>query len=237
VKPYHNAAEWQDHRGFRIFDWYIAITKAILLEPRPVLLLGIGNQPGNNGEISLDTQSQTSKHLSVARLLAGESIKGLEPIPSEVLGGAFWVLVAPSNSPHALQAWFGINGKSKPIVSAIKKWVRKERRAKPSPHRKADPTPPTPQEDAGIHHYLLLPSYDWGISNIRPDAIRPFLKKHKPTIGFSLNEAARAKRVTVIGGPQIIPEVALNKLRAKGCIVDRMEGDGIDIASKTITKS
>jgi hypothetical protein len=238
VKPYHKAVEWQDHRGFRIFDWYLAITEAILLESRPVFLLGMGNLPGKNGDIHPDTQSQTSKHLNVARLLAGETIKGLDPIPSEVLGGAFWVLTAPPNSPYEHQAWFYGNTKTKPIVNAIKKWVRKGKKDLPTPQGKVEPdAPPTQEDGPEIHHYLLLPNYDWGISNIRPEAIRPFLQKHKPTIGFSLKEATRAKRVTVIGGPQIIPEVALNKLRAKGCIVDRIDGDGIDIASKISSKS
>jgi hypothetical protein len=90
---------------------------------------------------------------------------------------------------------------------------------------------PPQKEIHAIRHYLLLPSYQWGISDYHLDVIRPFVKKHQPTIGFCLDEAQNAQRVTVIGGEACFPEASLNQLRAAGAIVQRIDEDGTDIAS------
>jgi hypothetical protein len=82
-----------------------------------------------------------------------------------------------------------------------------------------------------IAHYLLLPSYEGEISDVHLDLIRPFVKKHHPTIGFSIQEASLAQRVTVIGGNGTYPQNEINQLRSAGCIVQQIEGHGIDIAS------
>jgi hypothetical protein len=86
-----------------------------------------------------------------------------------------------------------------------------------------------------IAHYLLLPAYDWGIADWHLNLVRPFIKKHRPAIGFSLAEAACAVRVTVVGGPRDFPDSALDELRAAGCQVERLQGvgpdSGTDIAS------
>ena len=64
------------------------------------------------------------------------------------------------------------------------------------------------------------------------DVIRPYLLRHHPTLGFSLAEAALAKRVTILGGEQIFPEDELDKLRHAGCEVERVTGDGTSIATQ-----
>ncbi len=79
--------------------------------------------------------------------------------------------------------------------------------------------------------YLLLPSFDWGVSDWHLDVIKPFVKRHKPTIGFSLNEASSAKRVIVIGDEQDFPEDYLLQLRQAGCLVDRINENGTSIAT------
>jgi hypothetical protein len=83
-----------------------------------------------------------------------------------------------------------------------------------------------------IQHYLLLPSYDWGISDWHLEVIRPFVKKHQPTIGFSLKEAVLANKVTIIGSNQTFPDEIVERLRASGCEVERISGDGTTIATE-----
>ncbi|MBI9043254.1 MAG: hypothetical protein JEZ06_02140 [Anaerolineaceae bacterium] len=85
-----------------------------------------------------------------------------------------------------------------------------------------------------IDHYLLLPSYEWGVADYHLDLIRPILKKHKPTMGFSLKEAALAKRITVVGTQQVYPDEILDKLKANGAEVDRIYGFGTQVASDSI---
>lgn len=89
-----------------------------------------------------------------------------------------------------------------------------------------------PKINRPIQHYLLLPTYEWGISDWHLEVIRPFVKKYQPTIGFSLKEAVLASRVTVVGSSQTFPEDILDRLRAAGCAVERISGDGTTIATE-----
>ena len=68
-----------------------------------------------------------------------------------------------------------------------------------------------------IRHYLLLPGYEWGVSDWYLEVIRPFVKKYRPTVGFSPEEAERAAQVTVVGNPQNYPEDLLRRLQKAGC--------------------
>jgi 16S rRNA U1498 N3-methylase RsmE len=83
-----------------------------------------------------------------------------------------------------------------------------------------------------IAHYLLLPSYEWGIADWHLEVVRPFIKKHRPTLGFSLAEAAQAARVTVIGGEGCFAPVEIDRLRQAGCQVRQITGDGTIIATQ-----
>ena len=62
--------------------------------------------------------------------------------------------------------------------------------------------------------------------------IKPFVKKYHPTIGFSLQEACFAERVTVVGNVSIFSEDDLNVLRSSGCQVERIQGNGTSIATQ-----
>jgi hypothetical protein len=81
-------------------------------------------------------------------------------------------------------------------------------------------------------HYLLLPSFEWGVADWHLNITRPFIKRHRPTVGFSLEEALQAEQVTVIGGEEHFSEKQLTYLRNQGCLVRRVEGDGTKIASQ-----
>ena len=82
-----------------------------------------------------------------------------------------------------------------------------------------------------ISHYLLLPTFEWGIADWHLEVTRGFIKRHQPTIGFSLDEAVQADQVTVLGGVEHFSENELSQLRNQGCLVRRIEGDGTKIAS------
>lgn len=101
----------------------------------------------------------------------------------------------------------------------------------------AAPTSPAPKalSQKPIQHYVLLPTYEWGVADWHLAVIQPFLKRHLPTVGFSLREAAAAERVTVIGGAQSFPDGQLDELRNAGCEVVRISGDGTTIASQLET--
>jgi hypothetical protein len=83
-----------------------------------------------------------------------------------------------------------------------------------------------------IQHYLLIPTYDWGIADWHLEIIRPFVKKYRPVVGFSIQEASLAREVTVIGNNHSFSEEQLNHLRNSGCKVRRISGDGTSIATQ-----
>jgi hypothetical protein len=162
----------------------------------------------------------------------------VEQIPQEVLACNFWLLVASAGSRYASQAWFQPDGTPLPVVGALRQWLINRRL--PSLSTEGQEVTLTTEAKARsgpalsrpIPHYLLLPLYAWGAADWQLEALHPFIQKYHPTVGFSLVEAALAERVTVIGGAQSFPDNALERLRATGCRVERIQGDGTSIATQ-----
>jgi hypothetical protein len=238
-RPYFTPANEEDQRVFRIFDWYAAISRAILGQACPIILMAAGspldNQIPSSPLASPLIHAQTE--LSIARLMAGETVPdpedpevNLDAVTPAVLGCCFWLLATSVSSPYASQAWFQANGQTLPAVGAFRQWVN-SRPVRPEPAAPGSDTPAGKVFHPSIDHYLLLPTYDWGVADWHLEVIRPFVKKHHPTIGFSLEEAGHASHVTIIGSEQVFPEDAVNKLRASGCFVERISGDGTQIAT------
>jgi hypothetical protein len=157
-------------------------------------------------------------------------------------------LAAAPGSPSAGQAWFQPDGNTLPVVGALRQWVAgQEGQPEPVSTQVTQASMPhgisaaaaangsTQRNGHSIQHYLLLPTYEWGIADWHLDVIRPFVKKYRPTIGFSLKEASQAARVTVIGGAQSFPEAVLVELRSANCKVEQISGDGTSIASQLAT--
>jgi hypothetical protein len=215
TRPYNTPPGVEDQRGFRIFDWYLAISQAALSFSIPIFLFGMG--------YSSDVENHADRNLTIVRLLEGEFIEGYEAIPHEILGGSFGPLVDPHRD--STQGWFNHNGEPHQQADLVRQWAEKH----------SSSSHPSQEETPCIRHYLLLPSYDWGISDYHLDIIRPYIKKYQPTVGFSLDEAKNAKRVTVIGGEKMFSESSLNQLRAVGVLVKRIHEDGTDIASLLAT--
>jgi len=88
-----------------------------------------------------------------------------------------------------------------------------------------------PARQRPIRHYLLLPVQVWGIAEWHLEVVKPFVRKHRPKVGFSLKEAVLAEKVTVIGNEDVFPETVLDQLRSSGCFVERIQGDGTTIAT------
>ncbi len=222
-RPYQLPEDSQDQRGFRIFDWYLAIARSVLHEACSLILLNAG-LPGGDGATGglvepVDSQEQAKTCTNIARLLVGEQVVDpqnaeniLEPIPDAVIACNFWLLSASPNSPHIGSAWFEDKEHKRPVVDAMRAWKREWQASQASLEQAAACAP-----GRSIRHYLLLPGYEWGVSDWYLEVIRPFVKKHRPTVGFSLEEAEKSARVTVVGNPQNYPEDLLRRLQKAGC--------------------
>lgn len=232
TQPYHTPADSQDQNGFRIFDWYQAVARAILGREVPIILLqaGTSNDPTANPQIT--PLHDPLEIEAIARSLYGESVsepansEPLAPIPASILAGFFYLLSSTSQSPAAPHAWFQPDGSVCATVERLRALALSTR---PGGHL------PTAGQPDGLHpiqHYLLLPTFEWGVADWHLDMVRPLIQKYRPTIGFSVQEAALAREVTVIGNASAFPEETLDQLRLSGSTVKRIDGIGIEIASQ-----
>jgi hypothetical protein len=243
ARPYFTPPNQENQSGFYIFDWYLAIAEAVLQTQPPIILFGLEeqSQPKPVGPFITTDMSNDSMQaqLAMARLLVGtdttdSNLEPLPPVPPQVLAGNFWLLCADPGSPQASHAWFLPDGGSLPAAEALRQWLASRDTARQKVSRPLQGEP-IPDGKSIIHHYLLLPTYEWGVADWHLEVIRPFVKKYQVTVGFSLDEAAHAARVTVVGGAQSFPEEKLEQLREAGCTVERVSGDGTSIASVLAT--
>jgi hypothetical protein len=261
ARPYHTSTTDEDQRGFRIFDWYLKITEAVTGHANPILLLGVGDYSDPSMEPTITMRNvviarsmirTSTKFLSQT---PGPELpvpaEPLDPIPPQVLACNYWLLASVPDGPYSQKAWFQTEGKTLSVVDFFRQLTNKVQAVAAYQVDRPSRQPEIPcQQDTGtllvysprlspsasvntrpIAHYLLLPTYEWGLSDWYLDAIRPFVKKYRPTIGFSYSEAFQAERVTVIGDQDVFPDDVINALRASGCYVQRIEGDGTSIAT------
>lgn len=73
-----------------------------------------------------------------------------------------------------------------------------------------------------IDHYLLLPKYEWGIPEHILERARPIIREKNPTVGFSLDEASNARKVTVWNENYVFSDNDLNFLRNSGCEIEEI---------------
>ena len=85
--------------------------------------------------------------------------------------------------------------------------------------------PPPPPAPPKLGHYLLMGKPSSGKTRHALMAATDFVLKSGLTVGFSLDEAAGASAITIVGGPEVVSEEAEQSLRNLGHQVDRIGGD------------
>jgi len=239
TRPYITPQDSEDHLGFRIFDWYIAITNAAIGRTCPIVLLAAGSRIGDQTDPrspAVDVHAHTWQNMNLIQLMSGRNQES-DLVPDEVLTCNFWLLSTAQRDERVTQAWYKPDGSQLPIVQQVKEWAS-NRGADPSFTAKSMPSPaPYLQASQQISHYLLLPSPEWGVADYHLEVIRPFIKKYQPTIGFSPVEASHAKKVTVVSGVSNFSESIIDGLLAAGCIVEQISGDGMNIASPSSSQN
>ena len=147
-----------------------------------------------------------------------------------MVAACFWLLAAEPASPQAAQAWFDAEGQPRPAAAALRAQHRER-----SQKRRQQAAGKAFGALAGGHpirHYLLLPGFEWGVPDWYLEIIRPFVKKHRPTVGFSVDEASLAERVTVVGNSPHFSQELVCRLENAGCLVEKIGGDGTSIATQ-----
>jgi hypothetical protein len=243
AKPYHTPADQQDHKGLYIFEWYSSIIKAELGEKRPIFVQRTGSlldSPKGVPTEKISTARHTNNNLELYSKFY--IFPGQEPIlfAPEVMAACFWLLSASKGENEATQAWFQSNREYLPVVDAIRGWLGSKKIpshlvAPTSPDEKSISIEPQSPDPSGTHykaiqHYLLLPSYGWGVADWDLDSVMPFIHQEKPAIGFSPMEAKHAKIVTVFEPKKGYWDKQISDFCKAGCQVQRLSVDGTIIA-------
>jgi len=235
VRPYAQQSEGQDHRGFRLYEWYQPVIEKVLGHSLPMVVCANGPQSGQVGAPMTDSQLYAEQAVEMARLLmAGE-------LPDTVLNNAFWLLAAERGQDCFQHSWFEPNGQARlPAVAALEQLEKEPRPGSPAASAPTQPTEyaahsvtrpagngrakQAPGGRKAIEHYLLLPVFEWGVTRWHLSIIQEYMEVFRPTCGFSVDEAMHARRVTIVGNAQGVGDEDVQALAAAGCVVERIAG-------------
>ena len=226
----------QDQRGLFIHEWYLSVCQQQLGAVLPIFLLGAGSYPGDAPphreearppDWTLDETQQARRNLDLlGRVLAAD-------FPAQVQAACFWLLAEDraGRQPETASGqagWFQVDKEGirrSQIVDQARRWINLGRQ----PELPSVPAPATASHktipEHPISHYILLPLYSWGAAGWDMALIAPLLQQGHPTVGFSLEEARLAGRVTVVGGSGAFSAESLDFLRTAGCAVDCLGGE------------
>jgi hypothetical protein len=211
--------ENQDHLGFRTWEWYSDIIKSITNTYPKFFLFwyGTSNLIQGNG---LDS----SLSLDLLISIANDSINNNPELvlKDNVISCNFWLLSETSNSNQSNLRWFKENGK--PLNNSIDTLVGLKKEHQNLINKSEFKLANNVAEWVySIDHYLLLPTYEWGVPEHVLERIRPLIRQTKPTVGFSIPEASLARKVTVWNENSIFSQEEINFLRNSGCQVDQQK--------------
>ena len=213
----------EDHIGFNTWKWYADLANEVLnVNPKFFLFYyGMSRVAGNK----LNSDNSFEQMVDIALALSGDT-ENANALPDTILGCCFWLLSAAESDPHGKTSYFDATGKPKEAgIPAYKQKIvqsTKQKQEYAVSSRLAEWVYP-------IDHYLLLPSYDWGIPENTLDRIRPIIRDSRPTIGFSVIEATNARKVTVWNENGAFSEHDIQLLRESGCLVEEQLVNSIGI--------
>jgi len=249
TQPYSVPADSQDQRGFHSFEWYEEVIQARLGMPRPLLMVAGGARLGEASDPdypALDETRHATCNMEIMQAMSNGQL------PGYLMNVAYYVLAAQEGSAADKAAWYRPNGATLAAVGAVKQQVaaalqamaatekrlpgilvKRGKRAalgvKAAAEAEADSPSPTQAGEKAIYHYLLLPTFEWGISSWHWTAVWDYVSRFQPTCGFSMDEALTAEHVTIVGNEQGISVEMELILREAGCQVERICGqDGAE---------
>ena len=141
-------------------------------------------------------------------------------MPPEILACNFWPLAASPGYPEAKLSWFRSDEDPLPVVDAMKSFLA----TRSIPDNNNYPNVKS-LNNHPIAHYLLI-TEDTLSKAAQSSILQKFQQKYKPTVGYSIDEAILAKRVTIYGDKDTFPDTLITYLLDSGCQVERIGEDG-----------
>jgi hypothetical protein len=226
ARPYLTPPGSQDQRGFHLFEWYDEIIEARLGELRPFVTLAGGPRLGDHTDATFPPTDDL-RHASCIQDITNTLHE--ERLPKHLLNVNLWLLAAGEGSPFAAEAWYRPGGITLTAAHALK---QAPSHGLPPARRREDESKALGLEQAAskmsggtekmLRHYVLLPVFEWGVSDWHWSAALDFVKAHRPVCGFSVDEATHAERVTIVGNEQGVSPAVEEILRQAGCAVERI---------------
>ncbi len=221
-KPYIESKTNQSHIGFNTWEWYLEIVQEQLNATPKVLLFwyGAGDVLQNKLDPNVDLETVIKLTEISTDFTPGENL------PDHIIACNLWIL---GSEGKPMSHEINIEPQhEKSLLEKIKslriKWKKDTNPTDYNLSKKvADWIYP-------IDHYLLLPKYDWGISEHILEKVRPIIQDSKPTLGFSLLEASNARKVTVWNENYAFKDNDLKILHDAGCEVEELQISGINLA-------
>jgi hypothetical protein len=198
AKPYQPAEGTEDHIGFRIFEWYQAIIQRVAGSEAPLFVVAGGYRPG--------VQARPEEPIEVQRQMYQFLLSDDAPAYLRCFN-----FDAFRNSTNDSLNWFDSKPESGSMVEAIQELQRNQQKSINANVPKT------------IEHYALLPPAGTQHALEIWQKTAPFAMAIMPTVGFSLEEALYAKKVTILAGEREVPLEAQQRLEDSGCDVTRID--------------
>jgi hypothetical protein len=231
TQPYNAPPNSQDQRGFRSFEWYAEVISSRLGHPRPLLMVAGGAKLGDSTDPNFPAVDETWHATCNTEIMQAMSNRQL---PDYLLNTAFYLICAPAGSDLEAVAWYHSDGSALSVVGAIKQQVSEAVQALADAEKVVAPKPAVKHGQASgsnqwpLYHYVLLPTFEWGVSSWHWGAVLEYVNRFRPACGFSIAEAAAAQYVTIVGNKQGVDSAAEQSLRDAGCVVERVCGQDGD---------
>lgn len=218
--PYQPKSSGEDHRGLLGFAWYQEIALKVLGIKLPILLF-------DGGQKNLDFATDSSEEFVIRFQKVCDFVNDprKQGMFDHVTGICFsfrpdfYGEEVIGTIQKYMPVWKA-KIQPEPVAQVVMKEVGKE-----SVEKSKKP----------IEHYLLLPKYEWGIAKWHLEAALPFIQKYHATVGFSLDEAVQAEKVTVVMDSDVFSDEIIGQLHDRGCQVRVFRGDGTKIAAMLAT--
>lgn len=214
AQPYATPEGQEDQLGFNNYEWMQAIVERSTGRRPAVLIMDAGNPAGDFSLAGSDTAIERLQLIIEA--CAGSEADAELTLP-QLDGSILAVAFDLDTLSMLLDGGLSLESLHSIFTSNIEKVISSGNKS--------------PQNEKPIAHYLLLPAHETGVSDVVLKKVRPVIKQYSPTIGFSIEEAKLAKKVTIFPDPVIFTDAKISTLRAAGCAVEILPQSGIEIAT------
>lgn len=217
-QPYLTPAGQEDQLGFHNFEWIQAVAQRVNGEKLPIIILDAG-RPTPYVEPVRDENSIEALRTIIAACLSPQS-SAMDSASSLIAFNKF--VYACIFNLETLKSLLGDAFTKTTLNNLFSDGNQEEAKLVVRNNN---------SNSKYLSHYLLLPSYGSGVSDVVLNKVRPLIKKLQPTVGFSLEEASRAEKVSVFPDPFLFKDEQIDQLRAAGCQVEILPETGIEIAT------